>query len=99
MNPETKIMREISDYLNKENIFHFRINADATTVGLPDIMVCYKGRMVALEVKTPTGKPTDIQKRVVEEIVKCGGFGGFPTNVEDVKNILKKVDLEEQWQR
>lgn len=99
MNAETKIMRDIVEYLNKERIFNFRINADSTTVGLPDLMVCYKGRMVGLEVKTPTGKPTEIQRAVIEEITRCGGFGGFPTSVEDVKEILKKIDRDTQWER
>lgn len=99
MNEETRIMRDIVDFLNKQKIFNFRINADSTTVGLPDLMLCYRGRMVGLEVKTPTGKPTEIQKKVIEEISKCGGFGGFPTCVEDVKKILRKIDTDIQWER
>lgn len=99
MNKETKIMRDIINYLKDRKIWTLRVNADSSTVGIPDIIACYRGRLVGLEVKTDTGKPTEIQKRTIDEIVKNGGFGGFPTSIADVEFILRKVDAEYNWQR
>ncbi len=32
------------------------------TAGIPDILCCYKGRFLAFEVKSATGKPTKLQE-------------------------------------
>ena len=33
---------------------------------MPDLMACYKGFLIGLEVKTETGKPTELQKRKIQ---------------------------------
>ena len=92
MNPETKIMREIMEYLNTRRIYHVRINADVNTVGVPDILVCYKGRFIGLEVKTERGRPSGVQKATAEAIKECGGVCVFPTNVREVEDVLSWFD-------
>jgi Holliday junction resolvase len=90
MNKETGIMRQIEQYLRDNRIWFIRVNADATTVGVPDIIACYKGIMVGLEVKTPSGKPTELQKRVIQAIKESGGWGGFPKSLEEAVELLNQ---------
>lgn len=93
-NPETIIQQEIINYLKDRRIFHFRVNADINTVGIPDLIVCYRGYFIGLEVKTKKGKISKLQLEVAKEISNNGGFVCFPTSVEDVKNLINKIDEE-----
>lgn len=91
-NPETIIQNAIQDHLNKDKIFNVRMNASAAMAGMPDLFCIYRGYAVALEVKTLKGKPTELQKRIVERFRLSGGFGGFPTSIWDVDIIFEEID-------
>ena len=79
-------------YLDERRIYHLRVNADMNTVGVPDILVCYKGHFLGLEVKTPTGRPSGVQLATAEAIKKSGGICEFPTSVDDVKELFEWYD-------
>ena len=64
------------------------------TSGVPDIICCYKGRFLGLEVKLPSGKLTELQKRAIEKINRAGGIACRVENVNDVKAVIARVDLE-----
>ena len=98
MNKETKIQRDIQKYLNNRKIFNWR-NSDSKTSGMPDLMACYKGYLVALEVKTPEGRPTEIQVKTLEAIRNAGGLGELVKSIEDVETILTIIDIEDAWRR
>lgn len=62
--------------------------------GLPDIIGCYMGVFLGLEVKLP-GKEktmTVLQKARLDAIVAAGGLGEMVTSWEDVESILNDVD-------
>ena len=65
------------------------------TSGVPDIICCYKGRFLGLEVKLPTGALTELQKRAIEKINRAGGIASRVESVADVQKIIAKVDEEE----
>ncbi len=58
--------------------------------GLPDIIGVQKktGRLVGIEVKRPGNRPTDIQRRVLDELTKYGALAFVATSIEDVKKYL-----------
>ena len=62
--------------------------------GVPDIICCYKGRFLGLEVKLPSGKLTELQKRAIEKINRAGGIACRVESVDDVKEVIARVDLE-----
>ena len=64
------------------------------TSGVPDIICCYKGRFLGLEVKLPSGKLTELQKRAIEKINRAGGIACRVESVDDVKAVIARVDLE-----
>ena len=64
------------------------------TSGVPDIICCYKGRFLGLEVKLPNGKLTELQKRAIEKINRAGGIACRVESVDDVKAVIARVDLE-----
>jgi len=61
------------------------------TSGLSDISVCCRGRFVALEVKTETGKTTVLQEITLRRIRAAGGIAEVVRAVEDVRAIISKL--------
>jgi Holliday junction resolvase len=98
MNAETKIQREIQKVLNKNKVLNWR-NSDTTHSGMPDLMACYKGYLIGLEVKTKTGRPTELQERKIQSIIDAGGYGIFPTSAEDVIKLLKLIEVEDSLRK
>lgn len=64
------------------------------TSGVPDIICCYKGRFLGLEVKLPSGKLTELQKHAIEKINRAGGIACRVESVDDVKAVIARVDFE-----
>lgn len=61
--------------------------------GIPDVLACVNGRFVALELKSETGKLSELQKYNLNKITECGGLACEvkPSNWDDVKNIIKTL--------
>jgi hypothetical protein len=58
------------------------------TAGIPDIIVCYKGRFYGLEAKVGKNKPTRLQAATIEQIKRAGGTAAVVRSVDDVKAVL-----------
>lgn len=63
--------------------------------GVPDLLVCYKGHFIAIEVKSERGVPTQLQLIEIREIKKAGGYAFVirPSNLDDLIDLLDKIDL------
>jgi hypothetical protein len=93
--PEGKIQAEIIKYLKDNKIWHFRYNA-SVTYGMPDIIGIYNGFFVGIEVKTPGGRATELQDRMKDSIEENGGYHVFATSVEDVYNLIRRIEKEHE---
>ena len=58
--------------------------------GISDLLVCYKGKFYAIEVKTATGKATREQKRFLERVREAGGVGLIARSSSEV---IEAMDL------
>ena len=56
--------------------------------GCPDILVCYKGKFIGLEVKHKT-KQSDYQKQAEEQIKSAGGEYFIVHDVLEVVELIK----------
>lgn len=63
------------------------------TAGIPDIICCYRGRFLGFEVKTPAGKLTKLQESMITKIKAAKGEAFKVTNVEEVKVILERMEV------
>ena len=81
---ETILQDKIRAYLNKHKIFHIRYSAQSTANGLPDLIICYRGRFIGCELKTPDGEPTDLQLKKLEAIRASGGIGILASSLQDI---------------
>ncbi len=64
--------------------------------GDPDMVVCYKGRFIGMEGKTPEGRLRDIQKVRRDQIRDAGGIYAVVRSVEDAMRVLDEIDEEEK---
>ena len=64
------------------------------TSGVPDIICCYKGHFLGLEVKLPTGRLSELQKRAIHRINQAGGIACRVESVEDVKRVIAQANAE-----
>ena len=64
------------------------------TSGVPDIICCYRGRFLGLEVKLPSGKLTALQKQALDRINVAGGIARRVESVDDVKTVIEQVNRE-----
>jgi hypothetical protein len=63
------------------------------TAGLPDIICCYHGWFVGLEVKAPSGKLSKLQEIMIQKINAAKGQAFKVTSVEEVKEILQNLHI------
>jgi Holliday junction resolvase len=91
--PEGKIQNEIIKYLKENKIWHIRYNA-SVTYGLPDLIVIYNGYFIGVEVKTPKGRATELQKQMKQSIEDAGGYHIFATSVDDIFKLIRRIEKE-----
>ena len=62
--------------------------------GIPDLLICYKGRFIAIELKAEKGKVSDLQRRELELIREAGGLGFVlrPSHFSDFAVMLDSID-------
>lgn len=65
-----------------------------TKSGIPDILVCCKGRFIAVEVKAPNGKPSDLQIYNLRQIDRAGGLAIllYPKDYDLFKRLVENPD-------
>jgi hypothetical protein len=96
LTPETKVKREIVDYLDSlgSDCWHVAYHSMGYgRKGVPDRLCCYKGRFFALEVKADESKaPTSWQRHQIYNIVSAGGIAEVVWTVAHVKEVIARID-------
>lgn len=95
---EAPIRTKIRKYLERMGAWCYHPHgAGAAMAGAPDLLVCYRSKFLGLEVKRPGKNATKLQAHTLEEITEAGGVSSVVYSVEDVKDILNRVDSELAW--
>lgn len=72
--PEGKVKAACVEIINRYGAYYFFAPANGYgRAGIPDIIVCYKGKFLAIECKAGYNKPTPLQEREITAIHKAGG--------------------------
>lgn len=71
-----------------------------TKSGIPDILVCCKGRFMAVEVKAPNGKPSDLQIYNLRQIDRAGGLAIllYPKEYDLFKRLVENPDNKKLYE-
>jgi hypothetical protein len=90
---ENKIQASIMKYLKTVPCSNFAKIAQGawSQNGVSDIIGCYLGRSVVIEVKRKATKPTAKQIMYLNKNVEAGGFSSIARSVADVKETLKQI--------
>jgi len=90
---EQTLIDQIKAYLNAiPNLFYWKEHGGFYgTAGIPDIIICYRGRFIALEVKAKNRKPTLLQQIAINKIRKARGIAEVVYSLDQVKEILAEV--------
>lgn len=62
--------------------------------GLPDIIACHRGHLIAIEVKSPTGRPTRLQQYELARIKRAGGSALIARDTTELEQLLDRIDQD-----
>ena len=86
---EKSIVDAITKYLRIKGAYVVKQHGSQYgRAGVPDLLVCYKGRFFAFEVKKPEGTVSMLQKIEIGRVQDAGGIACVVYGVEQVKGIL-----------
>ena len=95
MAAEKNFENKIKKYLKAKGAWYVKYWAGSqfTKAGIPDLLICYKGNFIAVEVKAQTGKPSDLQLYNVKKIKEAGGsaFILYPDDFDDFKQYIENL--------
>jgi hypothetical protein len=94
--PENKLTGKVLSALHAEGAHAFKIHGNIYSRGISDILCCYRGQFVALEVKLP-GKQktlTALQRQFLLGVRKAQGKGYMITTVDAAIKVLRRIDKE-----
>lgn len=91
---ESALTKKMVTRLKERGAWARKIHGNMYTAGLPDIMACYKGWSLGLEVKKPGREKTltEIQAKTLEKIEDAGGFGRLVTTLDHIDEICDEID-------
>lgn len=82
---EAQLTRSIRQLLNSLGIFHWKSwGGPMSTPGVPDLICCFKGRLVGIEIKSEKGIVSEYQKEFIDNINRAGGLAFVARSLEDV---------------
>lgn len=74
LTPEGKVKAKVVRLLKAMKVWYFfPANNGFGKSGIPDIIAIVRGEFIGIEVKSATGKPTELQKICGAEIERAGG--------------------------
>lgn len=94
--PESKVKAKCVDIIKKHSAYYFfPVMGGYGRSGIPDIIVCHKGRFLGVECKAGFNKPTVLQEREMAAIHKAGGSAMVVR--EDTTELLDQWFVENKW--
>ena len=91
---EAALIQKIRKYLATvpECFFWKEHGGQYGTAGIPDIIVCHRGRFIALEAKVGKNTPTKLQAATIDKIRQAGGTAAVVYSVEDVQAVISETE-------
>lgn len=95
--PEKKVKNKVVALLKEVGAYYFYpVTSGYGASGVPDIIVCYRGRFMGIECKAGKNKPTKLQEHNLELIAKAGGVSLVinEDNIQEVSTWLNIISQE-----
>jgi hypothetical protein len=94
---EGYIQRKILEYLTKQGAYAVNIHGNEYQSNVPDVLVCYRGRFIGIEVKDADGNLSSGQRKHLRRIQKAGGIGEGVRSLQRVKDIIQTINDGGTW--
>jgi hypothetical protein len=89
---EKDITMQIRNLLKTFQIFHWKNHGGPMGAkGVPDILGCFQGKFLGIEVKTENGRLSPEQDRFIKNLNDAGGIAFVARSVDDV---IEKLGLK-----
>ena len=96
MKPEAKVKKNVVKQLKLMGAYYFYpVTGGYGRSGVPDIVGCYSGNFFGIECKAGSNKPTPLQQKNLDDIVKQGGIA-LVINEENVGSVSKLLSTVAQ---
>jgi hypothetical protein len=95
MTPESKVKAKVIAAVKKAGAYYcMPVTGGFGNSGVPDILICHKGRFIAVECKAGRGKVTALQQHNIDSIKQAGGVALVinESNVDEIKLLLEVND-------
>jgi Holliday junction resolvase len=96
---EKNFENKVKKYLEEKGCWYIKYwgGAQFTKSGIPDLLICCNGIFLAVELKGPSGKPSELQLWTIDQIKKSGGFSFvlYPKDFEKFKKLIAVLLCEE----
>lgn len=91
---EQDIQRKIIKYLESVGAYVVKVVASNKS-GTPDILACYRGIFLAIEVKRPETKTnvSELQEYNIKKIKEAGGIAIVSWDLDAVKAVVENINL------
>ena len=92
LTPERKVKDKVVAILREHGAYYFFPPSNGFgRAGIPDIVICHRGRFIAVECKAGSNKPTALQLRELDNIRKAGGVA-IVVNEENIHTIAALLE-------
>ena len=94
LTPEGKVKAKVKAWLTARGIWHCTpIGSQFGSAGVPDVLCCWEGRFLGIEVKAPgkRGNTSDLQRRQLAGITASGGIAVVVDDVSQMEGLLNGV--------
>jgi hypothetical protein len=89
---EKWVKQQVVKMLKERNVYYFFPIAGAyTSIGVPDIVACIRGRFVGIECKAGNNRPTELQLRNLEAIRDNSGIA-LVVNENDLEALEQRLE-------
>ena len=89
--PEVKVKKQIRKMLDEAGAYYaMPIGTGYGNSGVPDFLICHRGRFIAVEAKAGSNKPAALQELHMERIRNNGGTALVinEDNLQELKELL-----------
>ena len=93
MTPEGKVKDKVKRLFKSMGVYYAMPATGGYGVsGVPDFLVCLKGKFIGVECKAGKGKPTALQLKNLAEIEASGGISVIVNedNLEQFETVMRK---------
>ena len=84
---EATLLRNVKELLDLLGALIVR-ESKATKRGVSDLIICYRGRFVAIETKDDTGVTSPHQNKFIQRVKAAGGKAAVVRTVQQAFNLL-----------